>query len=114
MESLLPSVPTLLVLQVLESSPAHGYEIARRVEQDSATVLSLKEGTLYPLLYRLEREGLVQAAWHDEPKGRRVRVYTLTDAGRRRLAGGRREWAIRSHRVSRVLRLGEASPDGPA
>ena len=51
MDSLLPSVPTLLVLEVLDGAPGHGYEIARRIEERSERALRLKEGTLYPLLY---------------------------------------------------------------
>lgn len=114
MDSLLPSVPTLLVLTVLEAGPAHGYEIARRVELASAATLELKEGTLYPLLYKLEREGLLSAAWQEHPRARRVRIYELTDAGRSRLAEGRREWEVRARGVIRVLRLGEVMPLGQA
>ena len=114
MDGLLPSIPTLLVLKVLEVGPAHGYEIARRVELASQATLALKEGTLYPLLYKLESEGLVSAEWQGGPSARRVRVYTLTEAGRGRLAEGRGEWQVRSRGVSRVLQLGEALARGPA
>lgn len=111
---MLPSVPVLLVLKVLEESPAHGYEIVRRVERSSEGALALKEGTLYPLLYKLEREGVVSAEWRDEPNGRRVRVYALTDAGAGRLAEASREWTVRARGVSKVLGVGEAAALGPA
>jgi PadR family transcriptional regulator PadR len=105
-DSLLPSIPTLLVLQVLSVGPAHGYEIARRIASASDGTLLLKEGTLYPLLYKLEREGLVAAEWRGDPHGHRVRIYTLTGAGRGRLAQARSEWEARSRSVYRVLQLG--------
>ena len=114
MDSILPSIPTLLVLQVLSAGPAHGYEIVRRIASASDGTLFLKEGTLYPLLYKLEREGLVTAAWRDDPHGHRVRVYTLTETGRGRLAKGQRDWEVRSRGVSRVLQFGEAIARGPA
>ncbi len=57
MDALLPSLPALLVLAALAEGPAHGYQIAARVSERSGDVLALKEGTLYPRLYQLEREG---------------------------------------------------------
>ena len=114
MDSLLPSVPALVVLQVLGAGPAHGYEIARRVELASKAALALKEGTLYPLLYRMEQEGFVAAEWLEGPNARRVRVYRLTEAGRGHLARERQEWRRRSRGVNRVLRVGEAEALGPA
>lgn len=114
MDSLLPSIPTLLVLEVLATAPGHGYEIARRIEARSEDALTLKEGTLYPLLYRLENDGLVVGEWRDMPNGRRVRVYTLTEAGAGRLAQARSEWTVRARGVDRLLGGGEAPAVGPA
>ena len=113
MDSLLPSVPTLLVLEVLATAPGHGYEIARRIEGRSEGALTLKEGTLYPLLYRLERDGLVVGEWREVPNGRRMRVYTLTETGAGRLAQARSEWTVRAQGVNRVLGSGEATALGP-
>lgn len=113
-DSLLPSVPVLLVLKVLQGAPAHGYEIVRRVELRSEGALALKEGTLYPLLYKLEHEGLVVGEWCNEPSGRRVRVYALTEAGTGRLAETRSQWAVRARGVDRILGIREANAVGPA
>lgn len=103
METLLPSIPALLVLAVLESGPAHGYQIARRVDEASEGLLALKEGTLYPRLYQLEREALIQGTWHDGAAGRRVRLYTLTPEGTRALARERAEWQAKATAVNRVI-----------
>lgn len=103
MDTLLPSLPTLLILSALERGPAHGYQIARRVEEDSAGILELKEGTLYPRLYRLEGEGLVVAQWETDPSGRQIRTYELTEQGRGQLEQDRRSWNTRKEAVDRVL-----------
>jgi PadR family transcriptional regulator, regulatory protein PadR len=81
-----------LVLAVLERGPAHGLEVLRRLETAGSGTLHLKEGTLYPALYRLEEGGLVKAEWEDSPqraRGPRRRIYRLTPKGKRQLAQGR-------------------------
>src|ERR1051325_4200660 len=83
-----------LILSVLERSDAHGLEILRRLEGAGWGALRLKEGSLYPALYRLENEGLIAAEWEEETKGRRGarrRVYHLTRSGTKALAKGRDE-----------------------
>jgi PadR family transcriptional regulator PadR len=102
-DSLLPSLPALLILAVLEEGAAHGYEIARRVDATSAGVLDLKEGTLYPRLYQLEREGLVVGRWTAAGTARRTRVYELTPAGIERLLEQRAVWRTRVDAADRVL-----------
>lgn len=84
-----------MVLSTLEQGEAHGLEILRRLEETGCGLLHLKEGSLYPALYRLEAAGEVKAVWEDEPHGRRGarrRIYHLTARGRRRLDQGRVEW----------------------
>jgi DNA-binding PadR family transcriptional regulator len=84
-----------LVLSTLERSEAHGFEVLRRLEAAGCGALRLKEGSLYPALYRLEAAGLVRAEWDDdsnERRGPRRRVYHLTRKGSRRLADARSEW----------------------
>jgi PadR family transcriptional regulator, regulatory protein PadR len=84
-----------LILAALEPGTAHGWDIWRSLEAASGGALAIKEGSLYPALYRLERQGLVAARWEaataDRP-GPRRRVYRLTAKGRRRLQAARQEW----------------------
>ena len=84
-----------MVLSTLEQGEAHGLEILRRLEDGGCGLLRLKEGSLYPALYRLEAAGEVKADWESEPHGRRGarrRFYRLTPKGQRQLDAGRVEW----------------------
>lgn len=84
-----------IVLSVLERGEAHGYEILQRLEKAGCGMLRLKEGTVYPALYRLEGAGLIRGAWEtdSEPRrGPRRRNYRLTAAGKRELARRRDSW----------------------
>ena len=84
-----------LVLSVLERGPAHGLEVLRRLENAGCGSLKLKEGTLYPALYRMEEGGLLKAEWEDSQerkRGPRRRIYRLTPKGKRQLAAGRVKW----------------------
>lgn len=84
-----------LILAALARGAAHGWDIWRNLEMASGGALALKEGSLYPALYRLESQGLVAARWEsataDRP-GPRRRVYRLTAKGRRRLDSARDQW----------------------
>ena len=83
----------LMVLQTLASlGPLHGYAIAARLEQVSGGALQLNMGTLYPGLMRLEQGGLIRGAWGVTDNNRRARYYSMTAAGRRRLARQKVEW----------------------
>ena len=83
----------LMVLKTLEVlGPQHGYGIARRIEQISGDLLSLNQGTLYPVLLRLEQEGAVASEWGDSENNRRARFYRLTRAGRKLLEMEKRDW----------------------
>ena len=95
-----------LVLAVLEDGPAHGWDICRRLDSTSAGALSLKEGSVYPALYRLERQGLVTAQWDNEPaqrRGPRRRVYRLSPKGRRALVTARGQWQRFAAIVTTIL-----------
>ncbi len=88
-----------LVLAVLHREPAHGLEVLRRLRAAGCGALNLKEGTLYPALYRLEASGLVAAQWEKDAqreqtggRGPRRRIYRLTSKGQRQLAQGRAEF----------------------
>jgi PadR family transcriptional regulator PadR len=92
----------LLILSVLARGAAHGYAVAEAIRTGSGGEFDLREGTLYPALYRLEGAGLLASRWRDVG-GRRRRVYALTRAGRRALEGRTREWSAFSLAVSRVI-----------
>ena len=84
-----------LILSTLERGEAHGLEILRRLDEAGCGLLHLKEGSLYPALYRLEEAGNVEAAWEENSHGRRGarrRNYRLTRKGKQHLEQGRAEW----------------------
>ena len=84
-----------MVLSVLSSGEAHGFEVLRRLEDAGCGALRLKEGTLYPVLYRLEEAGMLKAKWESarsKRRGPRRRIYSLTEKGKRELAQGRSDW----------------------
>ena len=93
----------MLVLKALSLEPMHGWGITERLEQWSASVLQLNQGSLYPALYRLERQGLVSSHWKTTENNRRARYYALTAAGRRAFADQQRSWERISGAVNLVL-----------
>jgi transcriptional regulator len=95
----------LLVLRTLASGGAmHGYAITERVEAVSRDVLRIEAGSLYPALHRMAEAGWVKAEWDTSEKNRRARFYTLTAAGRKRLAEEEAHWSELADAVGRVLR----------
>lgn len=80
----------LLLLATLRDGPAHGYALARTIERRTENALQLREGTLYPALHALEREGLILSAWETPAGGRERKVYRLTQAGEKKLD----EWSL--------------------
>ena len=92
-----------VVLEVIATGATYGYEIARAIQQHSEGQLCMQEGTLYPALHRLEKQGLLKAQWKMSPEGRRRKHYALTSAGRHRLEALRAEWASFSKTIGRIL-----------
>jgi transcriptional regulator len=83
----------LMVLKTLDLlGPLHGYGIARRIEQISGDLLSVNQGTLYPVLLKLEQEGSVESDWGASDNKRRARFYRLTRDGRKQLRAETRDW----------------------
>ncbi len=83
----------LMVLRTLEvMGPLHGYGIARRIEQTSEDLLAINQGTLYPVLLRLEQEGAIRGEWGSSDNNRRAKFYEITKAGRRQLASELAQW----------------------
>ena len=97
---------TLMVLKTLDVlGPLHGYGLARRIEQISGDLLSLNQGTLYPLLLKLEQEGAIQSDWGPSDNNRRARFYRLTGSGRRRLQVETRTWEETTALIGRFCDL---------
>src|SRR5437868_8549547 len=83
----------LMILKTLDVlGPLHGYGIAKRIEQISGDLLSVNQGTLYPVLLRLEQEGAIESSWGASENNRRARYYRLTREGRRQLQVETQDW----------------------
>jgi transcriptional regulator len=93
----------MLVLRALQLEPMHGWGITQRVEQWSESVLRLGQGTLYPALYRLERQGLIRSEWRTTENNRRARYYALTRDGRKQLHEDLEQWHRMSRAVNKVI-----------
>ena len=100
---LLAGTLDLLILQTLTLGRMHGYAIARHIERSSEELLRMEQGSLYPALERLQRQGWVTSAWARTPTGRRARYYTITASGRKRLGQKISAFDQLSLAVSRVL-----------
>ncbi|MPZ19439.1 MAG: PadR family transcriptional regulator [Luteitalea sp.] len=100
---LLQGTLDMLVLKALQLEPMHGWGITERIEQWSESVLQLGQGTLYPALYRLERQGLIRSEWNVTENNRRARYYSLTREGRRRFSDEIEQWQRMSRAVNMVL-----------
>jgi len=93
----------LLILRTLELGPLHGVGIADRVQQVTRGVFVIGPGSLFPALHRLSEKGWIDGAWSETEKGRRVKVYTLTSAGRGQLSEEKRNWKKIFTAMDRVL-----------
>jgi transcriptional regulator len=105
---LLQGTLDLLVLQVLELEPMHGWGVAQRIEQRSGEALKVGQGSLYPALHRLEYRGWIKAEWRASENNRRAKYYALTAAGRKQLKAEAAEWERLSAAIALVLRPEEA------
>ncbi|HYL63436.1 MAG TPA: PadR family transcriptional regulator [Candidatus Methylomirabilis sp.] len=95
----------LLVLKILSRRPRlHGYAIMMAIQEISADVLRVEEGSLYPALHRMEEAGWIQAEWITKENGKRARLYELTAAGKKQLGVEESRWHALTLAVNRVLR----------
>src|SRR6202140_3721592 len=96
----------LMVLKTLNVlGPQHGYGIARRIEQISGDKLFVNQGTLYPVLLRLEQEGAVESDWGTSENNRRARFYRLTRAGHKLLEAEKRDWEQTAAIITRFFEV---------
>ncbi len=96
----------LMVLKTLETmGPQHGYGIARRIEQTSENLLSINQGTLYPVLLKLEQDGCIAPEWGVSENNRKAKFYRLTKAGRKQLESETRQWKQATDIIARFFAL---------
>src|SRR5262249_23983330 len=96
----------LMVLKTLDLlGPQHGWGIARRIEQISGDILAVNQGTLYPLLLRLENEGSITSDWGTSENNRRARFYRLTAPGSRQFVAEAREWDQTAAIIARFFKV---------
>ena len=100
---LLQGTLDLLILRTLAAGPKHGWGISLNIQQVSADVLQVNQGSLYPALHRLERKGLVEAEWGVAESNRQARFYSLTRKGRKQLADETENWQRFAGAVARIL-----------
>jgi transcriptional regulator len=101
-----PGTLALMVLKTLDViGPLHGYGVARRIEQISGGFLSVNQGTLYPVLLRLEQERAIASEWGPSENNRRARFYRLTRAGRKLLRAEKSDWEQTAEIIERFFKV---------
>jgi transcriptional regulator len=100
---LLPGTLDMLILKAISLGPLHGYGILLRIGQVSGDRLQIEQGSLYPALYRLERQGLIEAEWGTSDNNRRAKYYRLTGGGRSRLRKETEQWRRLANAIGLVL-----------
>ena len=105
---LLQGTLDLLILRTLDLGPMHGWGISQRIQQMSAEVLRVNQGSLYPALQRLESAGWVSSEWGASENNRQAKFYRLTKAGQKQLRAETESWHRMSEAVGRVLAGGES------
>ena len=101
---LLQGTLDLLILKSLGAGPNHGYGVAMRIHQLSDEVLKIEEGSVYPALYRLEEQGLIESEWRITDNNRKAKFYKLTRKGRTTSQAELESWLRLSKAITRVLR----------
>ncbi len=99
----------IVLLALLEDQPRHGYELAKLVESGSGSFLQYQVASIYPMLHRLERKGMIEGKWVEKAEERRRRFYSLTPAGRTALGEQRRAWDEFFTALNRLTRFRDAT-----
>jgi len=105
---------SVLILRLLQERPMYGYLIAKELIRRSEGYFDFKEGSLYPALHKLEREGLIRGEWQVVEQGPSRKYYHLTDKGQRALKESAKEWLAFSERLAQFLGSHEPQPVGAA
>jgi PadR family transcriptional regulator, regulatory protein PadR len=103
-----PGMLEMLILKAVSLQPLHGYGVLLRIAQISKGALEIPQGSLYPALYRLEHQGLIDSEWGDSENNRKAKYYELTPAGRKRLKEETASWNQLTTAVASVL---DATPE---
>jgi PadR family transcriptional regulator, regulatory protein PadR len=98
----------LLILKTISLEPKHGWAIAKRIQQVSRETLQIQQGSLYPALHRLERQGSIKAEWKQSENRQRAKYYNLTAAGRKHLAAERERWSQVSAAIASLMKARES------
>jgi transcriptional regulator len=93
-----------LILRIVALEPLHGLAISQRLRAQSADVLQVSRGSLYPALHKLEQQGLLRAEWRHSDNGKRAKYYSLTRAGARHLVREQKDWWRLSEAISLILK----------
>jgi PadR family transcriptional regulator, regulatory protein PadR len=109
---LLPGTLDMLILKAVSLAPLHGYGVLLRIQQISNDALEIPQGSLYPALYRLEHQELISAKWGSSENNRKAKFYTLTAAGRRRLAEETAGWNRLADAIGAALNATMADTEG--
>ena len=104
---LLPGTLDLLILKSVSLGPEHGYGVLLRIQQITGGALTIEQGALYPALYRLEHQGLLDTEWGTSDNNRKAKFYSLTAAGRRRLRQETERWNRTAAAMMTALRTQE-------
>jgi len=105
---LLPGTLDVLILKALSLGAQHGYGVLLRIEQITGGALSIEQGALYPALYRLDHQGLLDTEWGTSDNNRKAKFYSLTAAGRKRLKAETERWNRTALAMNTALRAQEA------
>ena len=102
-KELMKGSTTILILKLLEKEDMYGYKITQELLKRSGSIIDMKEGTLYPMLHSLEKDGAVETYWLDSNEGRRRKYYKITDKGRDMLGKKTKEWNVFAKAISSIL-----------
>jgi transcriptional regulator len=100
---LLQGTLDLLILKAISLGPLHGYGVLLRIQQISGDKLQIQQGSLYPALYRLEHQGLIESEWGESDNRRKAKYYSLTTSGQRRLRAEVNYWGRLSDAINLAL-----------
>ena len=101
-KELMKGSTTLLILNLLDKENLYGYQLIKKLSEESENIFNLKEGTLYPILHGLEEKGFISSYW-DATSGKKRKYYSITKQGKKQLKESKEEWKVFSSAVNKVI-----------